>query len=229
MNFSEPKNISYTSSLILHILLALLFLFVTINPEVLPDEYITIGFGSGGNIGSAGATGKSEVVDDNKPKPENVKQQTAVQKKVDLPETINKDTENLIATADKKKETEETPVNRVKPLQPSTGNTRGSELEGEGDSGFGFDLDFGGKGKRRIYSFILPEYPEGVSKEIDVKLRFTILPDGSVGRIFPLIKADARLELAAINSLRQWRFEPLPRNSQQIEQTVVITFPYRLQ
>lgn len=229
MNFREPKNISYTSSLILHILLALLFLFVTINPEVLPDEYITIGFGSGGNIGSAGATGKSEVVDDNKPKPENVKQQTDVQKKVDLPETINKDTENLIATADKKKETEETPVNRVKPLQPSTGNTRGSELEGEGDSGFGFDLDFGGKGKRRIYSFILPEYPEGVSKEIDVKLRFTILPDGSVGRIFPLIKADARLELAAINSLRQWRFEPLPRNSQQIEQTVVITFPYRLQ
>lgn len=229
MNFREPKNISYTTSIILHALLALLFLFVTINPEALPDEYITIGFGSGGNIGSAGATGKSEIVDDNKPKPENVKQQTEAQKKVELPQTINKDTENLLAAADKKKETEETPINRVRPLQPSTGNTRGSELEGEGDSGFGFDIDFGGKGKRRIYSFILPDYPEGVAKEIDVKLRFTILPDGTVGRIFPFIKADARLELAAINSLRQWRFEPLPRNAQQIEQTVIITFPYRLQ
>ena len=58
----------------------------------------------------------------------------------------------------------------------------------------------------------LPAYPEGVSKEIDVKLKFTILADGTVGRILPLIKADTRLELAAINSLRQWRFEPLPEN-----------------
>jgi protein TonB len=102
-------------------------------------------------------------------------------------------------------------------------------LAGEGEGGFGFEIDFGGKGTRKIYSYNLPEYPEGVSKEIDVKLRFTILPDGTVGKIFPLIKADARLELASINSLRQWRFEPLPRNAKQIEQTVVIIFPYRLQ
>ena len=65
---------------------------------------------------------------------------------------------------------------------------------------------------RKIYSYSLPSYPEGVSKEIDVKLKFTILPDGTVGKILPLIKADTRLELAAINSLRQWRFEPLPEN-----------------
>ncbi|MHB8931212.1 MAG: energy transducer TonB, partial [Melioribacteraceae bacterium] len=105
----------------------------------------------------------------------------------------------------------------------------GSEIGGEGDGGFGFELDFGGKGMRRIYSYNLPAYPEGVAKEIDVKLRFTILPDGTVSRIVPLIKADARLESAAINSLRQWRFEPLPSNAKQVEQIVVIIFPYRLQ
>lgn len=82
---------------------------------------------------------------------------------------------------------------------------------------------------KKIYSYSLPAYPEGVSKEIDVKLRFTILPDGTVGRIIPLIKADGRLESAAINSLRQWRFEPLSSNQKQLEQTAVITFPYRLQ
>lgn len=226
MQFRETKNMSYLVSLGLHILLALLFMFITINSEELLDDYVTIGFGAGGNVGSAGASGKSEVVD-NKPMPEKIKELSETQKKVELPQTVNKDAENLITAADKKKETEETPANKVKPLQ--TGTSKGSELEGEGDSGFGFDIDFGGKGKRRIYSYSLPEYPEGVSKEIDVKLRFSILPDGTVGKIFPLIKADARLELAAINSLRQWRFEPLPQNARQAEQTVIITFPYRLQ
>ena len=78
-----------------------------------------------------------------------------------------------------------------------------------------FDIEWGGTGKRKIYSYNIPAYPAGVSKEIDVKLRFSILPDGTVGRIFPLIKADTRLETAAINSLRQWRFEPLPSGQNQ--------------
>jgi protein TonB len=81
---------------------------------------------------------------------------------------------------------------------------------------------------RKIYSYSLPAYPEGVSKEIDVKLRFSILADGTVGKILPLIKADTRLEQAAINSLRQWRFEPLPENQQTKEQFAVIIFPFRL-
>ncbi|MGE5458009.1 MAG: TonB family protein [Methanococcaceae archaeon] len=118
------------------------------------------------------------------------------------------------------------------PLGSGIGNGRGTGSgngNGEGDgNGDGYDLDFGGKGSRRIYSYILPKYPDGVSKEIDVKLRFTILPDGTVGTISPLMKSDTRLENAAINSLRQWRFEPLPERQKQIEQTAVIVFPYRL-
>ncbi|PKL82433.1 MAG: hypothetical protein CVV24_10065 [Ignavibacteriae bacterium HGW-Ignavibacteriae-3] len=118
---------------------------------------------------------------------------------------------------------------KLKPLVQGENKKTGSEVAGEGDGGFGFELDFGGKGMRRIYSYNLPEYPEGVAKEIDVKLRFTILPDGTVSKIIPLIKADTKLEFAAINSLKQWRFEPLPPNAKQLDQTVVITFPYRLQ
>lgn len=91
-----------------------------------------------------------------------------------------------------------------------------------------FEIDFGGKGMRKIYSYSLPPYPKGVSKEIDVKLKFSILPDGTVGKILPLIKADARLELVAINSLRQWRFEPLPESKKGIQQFAVIIFPFRL-
>ena len=75
----------------------------------------------------------------------------------------------------------------------------------------------------------MPSYPEGVNKQVDIRLRFSIMPDGTVGTILPLIKADTRLENAAINSLRQWRFEPLDPSQKQVEQTAVIVFPYRLQ
>ena len=147
--------------------------------------------------------------------------------KVDLPKSQRTDENNIITKTEKKKK-DEVVDSKVKPLVEGDNKT-GSEIGGEGDGGFGFELDFGGKGKRRIYSYNLPDYPEGVAKEIDVKLRFTIMPDGTVSRIIPLIKADARLEFAAINSLRQWRYEPIPANAKQVDQTVVITFPYRLQ
>ena len=114
----------------------------------------------------------------------------------------------------------------------SDGKTLGSQLQGNGIGGggsFGYDIDWGGKGKRKIYSYTKPEYPEGVRKEADIRLKFTILPDGTVGSIIPLTKADTRLENLAINSLRQWRFEALSKNQKQVEQIAVIVFPYRLQ
>ena len=107
--------------------------------------------------------------------------------------------------------------------------TTGQGNLAEGDGSFGFDIEWGGKGIRKIYSFSLPKYPGGVTKEVDIKLQFTILPDGTIGTIFPKIKADTRLENAAINSLRQWRFEALAPSQKQDEQTAVIVFPYRLQ
>jgi TonB family protein len=91
----------------------------------------------------------------------------------------------------------------------------------------GFDIQWGGNGTRKIYSYIIPDYPEGVKKEIDIRLKFIIKPDGTVGKIFLLSKADTRLENAAINSLWQWRFEPLTANQVQVDQTAVIIFPYR--
>jgi len=93
---------------------------------------------------------------------------------------------------------------------------------------FGFHFEGGGLGLRKIYSYVIPTYPESVKKEIDIRLKFTIRPDGTVGSIFILTKADTRLENAAINSLWQWKFEPLNANQVQSDQTAVIVFPYRL-
>ncbi len=225
--FREQRKISALLSISIHLILAIIFFFVHFQNEPTLEDYVLIGFGSGGNLGSPSPIGQNEVKE-SKPVEEKTKQKEIEEKKIELPKSKQKDEENIIKESNRK-EKEETPPNKVKPLNQEEAKSRGSELNGEGESGFGFELDFGGKGMRRIYSYILPEYPEGVSKEIDVRLRFTILPDGTVAKIFPLIKADARLESAAINSLRQWRFEPLPSNAKQVEQTVVITFPYRLQ
>ncbi len=224
----EPRNISYLVSISFHLILALIFLFVKMSGESNLQEYLLVGFGSGSGSGSPGAQFQKTAVDENKtPEEKSIKKKEEL-KKVELPKSKQTDDDNLI-TSDKKKENEEVKNPKVKPLVKGDVKKEGSELGGEGEGGFGFELDFGGKGMRRIYSYYLPEYPEGVSKEIDVKLRFTILPDGTVSKIFPLIKADARLEITAINSLKNWRFEPLPKNAKQIDQTVVITFPYRLQ
>lgn len=224
----EPRNISYLVSISFHLILALIFLFVKMSGESNLQEYLLVGFGSGSGSGRPGSQFQKTTVDENKtPEEKSIKKKEEL-KKVELPKSKQTDENNLIAS-DKKKEKDELKNSKVKPLVSRDAKKEGSELGGEGTGGFGFELDFGGKGMRRIYSYNLPEYPEGVAKEIDVKIRFTILADGTVSKIFPLIKADARLEFAAINSLKNWRFEPLPKNAKQIDQTVVITFPYRLQ
>lgn len=55
---------------------------------------------------------------------------------------------------------------------------------GQGEGGAGFDIQWGGNGTRKIYSYQIPDYPDGVNKEIDIRLKFTIKPDGTVGSIF---------------------------------------------
>lgn len=231
MNSNYQKKISYLISIGLHLILMLLFLFVEFNIEQLHDDFVTVGFGTFGNISTAGAEGikpkEEQKIPEIKKEESEVKKE---EKEVDLPEVINKTDEPIITETDDNEEKEVTFNENVKPIVEETkpSETSGKEKVGEGTGNFGFEIDFGGKGIRKIYSYILPEYPEGVSKEIDVKLRFTILSDGTVGNIFPLIKADARLETAAINSLRQWRFEPLPESGKNITQTAVIVFPYRL-
>ncbi|MBI5809103.1 MAG: TonB family protein [Ignavibacteriales bacterium] len=222
--FKEPRNISYIISILLHLLFAILFFFIKINGDEIKEQYVLIGFGTGTGIGSPSSISNNESEETKQPEV----QKNEEEKKVELPKAKQQDENNVIEKSNKKVK-EETPPNKVKPIVSGESKGKESEQPGTGNSGFGFELDFGGKGIRRISSYTLPEYPEGVSKEIDLKLRFTIRPDGTVGKIFPLIKADARLENAAINSLRQWRFEPLPPTAQQIEQTVVITFPFRLQ
>ena len=229
---SKNKQISYSVSLLFHILVVILLLFINLSFDYSPSEYVELSFGVSTEMGSSGAQGNKIEKIDEVAKPE-VKSQTEFKskevKEVELPLAKNTEDENVVVPADKEKEIAEESSEETTELNNSNITTSGQGNESLGDGSFGFDIDWGGKGTRKIYSFVLPNYPDGVKKEVNIKLQFTILPDGTVGTIIPKIKADARLENAAINSLRQWRFEALSSNQKQGEQTAIIVFPYRLQ
>lgn len=210
---AEERQRSVAISLFFHFLLFLFLFFYRIEAETEVQEFIEIGFGGDGSTMFSGVPGLNSE--------EEQKSSDQVEEKnddVNLPKAGENPEDPSIKKVDEKK-TEE---------NKNTNNNQNSNSQNSGGSS-GYDIDWGGMGQRKIYSFILPAYPEGVSKNIDIRIRFTILPDGTVGSIFLLAKADTRLENAAITSLRQWRFEPLPARQNQIIQTAVITFPYRVQ
>jgi len=75
----------------------------------------------------------------------------------------------------------------------------------------------------------LPKYPEGLDKEARIKIRITVLPNGTIGDLIPLQKADATLESETMKTLRLWRLSPLKSTDPQLNQTAVITFRFVLQ
>jgi hypothetical protein len=224
-------RVSYSASIIFHLILLVLFLIINFSIDYKPKNYVELSFGITGEQGSSGAIGDqiNNTQESAKPEEKTVTENKSKEvKQVELPKAKNTEKENVIVPAEKDKEIKkETKQANTKQENSSTSNTgQGNLAKGEGS--FGFDIQWGGSGTRKIYSYSLPDYPDGVNKEIDIKLKFTIKPDGTVGSIFLLSKADTRLENAAINSLWQWRFEPLSSTQQQADQSAIIVFPYRL-
>ncbi|MFQ6077879.1 MAG: TonB family protein [Thermodesulfobacteriota bacterium] len=85
----------------------------------------------------------------------------------------------------------------------------------------------GPAGKRKI--LYKPEIPEvKIEREGEVELQFWVLPDGSVGRVFSVLRGDAELERIAINYIKQWRFNPLDEGLSTVEQWGTITVKFRL-
>ena len=117
----------------------------------------------------------------------------------------------------------------------SVGTEDGSDIMGTGlkdrgtgrgaGDGFG-DIDWGGGGNRVLLSKKLPQFPKSVKSNARIELRFKVLPDGTVSQVIPLQKADPALEQAAINAIKQWRFNPLADNK-EMWGTIPLTFILR--
>jgi len=248
------NKLSVIVSALFHLsLIALIIGLSAFNPE---DEFIEIGFGEpGGGSGGASSTmvfsgadipnlndpGKTDIITD-KAVEDIPKQKTDINPDKEKIKTDNSNIEKKELASTKKSEDESgensvsgrggqgtnpngTGIGNGWGTGSGTGNGNGN---GVGDGiGDGISINFGGR-VRKIYNYLIPPYPNGVSKQIDVRLRFSILPDGTVGSIIVLTKVDGRLENAAINSLKLWRFEPIPSGQTQVEQKATIVFPFRL-
>lgn len=86
----------------------------------------------------------------------------------------------------------------------------------------------GDAARRAIVRKIIPQYPPGLQKEAVIKVRFEVLPDGTVSNMIPMIKGEPTLENLTLEALRQWQFNPLPPALEQKIVTGIITFRYVL-
>ncbi len=62
----------------------------------------------------------------------------------------------------------------------------------------------------------------------DITLRFWVLSDGTVGRVIPVRKGNARLEGVAVNHMKRWRFSPLPSDVPEREEWGLSVFRFRV-
>jgi len=92
----------------------------------------------------------------------------------------------------------------------------------------GYSVQWGGGGTRKLLTGDLPEYPEGVNTQAQIKLEAVVHPNGRVRSVRPVQKADTRLEDAALKEVQLWVFEPLGQSVPQRDQTCVITFNFVL-
>jgi TonB family protein len=106
-------------------------------------------------------------------------------------------------------------------------NGAGLGEKGSGSGkGMGFgDIQWGGGGNRTVLYKKLPEFPDGVNMSAQIRIRFKVLADGTVSSMMPLQKGDPALEQAAMEALRQWRFNPLEEDKEMVG---IITFTFRL-
>ena len=116
---------------------------------------------------------------------------------------------------------------------PESGDVEGDTGEMNVEEGTGrmdessspYDLQWEGLERNPMVQ-PLPVNP--VNEEATVRFRFQVNPDGSIGRIIPLIKGNPELEREVQRTLRSWKFSRLPASVPQEAQWGTITFRFVL-
>lgn len=225
------RIISLSATLVIHALLMVILSFVLVfQPK--QEELIELDWGS-----STGAPNQNITQTETDPnKHQESKPAAAVKKeaKLDLPRTkspsrevippVKKNTKATSSGTSKSRTAGTTSAKTTPRRRRSTAGPAG----GSGKS-TGYSIEWAGSGSRRLLSGRVPQYPDGTNKQLPVLLQFTVLPDGSVSGIIPVVKSDELLERAATSALRTWRFDPLPPQFEQVPQQAKITFIFKLE
>lgn len=127
----------------------------------------------------------------------------------------------------------ETNIEATPQSPPGEGVADGDVGEETGDQGEGTDETESAPYRieglnRTLAQGPLPAYTEQVNADINV--RITVNPQGRIIQIFPLVKGDPTLEREIMQTLTtRWRFDRLPANVPQENQTGTVAFRFRLE
>lgn len=236
-------------SLALHALLFLgLAAMTPPEPEPEPLGYIEVDLGAfaEGRPVQRATTPQPEATREPapEPQPEVRAAPPKVAKPVELPKQTRVVDEEKVTTPktetiSPERQRNEAPVNKPeptpepKPVRPlgggaeegTTGATTGRDGTGE-DEQKSAPFVIEGFNRQPTYT-VLPRYAEQVNAVI--KIAVTVDPRGLVIGRRPVIKGNPALEQAVMAALAQWRFNPLPPNAPQQNQTGTVTFRFRLE
>ena len=240
--WNKNTAIGFTIAICLCVLLILLISSIKNNNEqdekqkqnialTLVDLSFGNGDGTGGNHGNLSEEGKANkgqkptafLEDASKLSNNHSKNPTSID---DASQSSNIHAIKDNATSDKSDKSKDGSDNKNtgSPNGTQSGSGLGNQGIGSGEgSGLGA-IDWGGGGNRTVLFKKLPKYPPGINiRKGNIKIRFTVLADGTVSRTIPLEKADPLLERAAMDALRQWRFNPL-KDNREMAGIITITF-----
>lgn len=90
------------------------------------------------------------------------------------------------------------------------------------------DIQWDGGVSRNRITGVLPDFPPGATREVQVAVRFRVRPDGSMYGMTVIQKGDPRYERAALTAMRTWKFNALPPESRQADQVGTAVFSFKL-
>ncbi|HET7152565.1 MAG TPA: TonB family protein [Candidatus Kapabacteria bacterium] len=233
----KPLSEGFIIAVILHVIIFFgLIVWMMYRPpeqvtQQIPLEVLRFGIGegkgAGGNLTASGTPFQA-------PPPDNPLEDASKQQQVKQKTVPAEDYENgmkVVATnvSNAKTAKDTTGGKGKKDVGARDGSLTGTGLTGTGNgvgSGLGFGIDWGGGGNRIVLNKVLPTYPSGVNKDAQIRIRFNVRSDGTVGAMIPVQKGDPHMEDAAFRALRQWKFNPTPEKPDQ--QKGEITFYFKV-
>lgn len=230
------------TSIALHVLLALLFAFVTAareQPQQLGFVEVEFGeFAAGRPVEAVDEAPKTTQPETPEPKPEPTTEPDPESQPepepepepVELPEEVPPESETVPPTEEDAvpPEPSDDPTPDAGADEPESTDETG---EDEAEPGPGADEEksapYNIEGLNRDpVRAPLPSYDAQVNARI--RVRITVDAQGRIVSTLPLIKGNPDLEASVRNALQNWRFNPLPPGAPQESQTGIITFVFRL-
>jgi len=254
---SRELNIGWIYSILFHIVLAVLMMFITVKQYIPEPSFVEMTWGTLTSRinpihkipSTEQATRQSNVREGTTEKSINL----PVRKFLELPDEV-------ISLRDKKKNiVAETPISSIRAGKRAANEQRSNVVSsglaakenvvgkstssssssvaapfgaGNESGGLGSNvsmvMQWAGGGNRKLLAGDVPSYPPGVNVSAQIKLKVIVFPSGVVRSVAPAQKGETRLENAAIAKVKLWQFEPLLSAQPQVEQICNVTFNFKL-